>query len=174
MPSYAEFVVGLVANDLATHAAGLVRCGRFDSNRVQSVRRSPMSATAHQRRWDGPDFLQGQCSTCRHYRFAATCDAYPRGIPPEILGDYGSHKRPQPGDNGIWWEPTPPDTTDGPVRYAMAHQLIDGRSVITGAIWAGLEDGSIGWCPAPDFMGTPTSMAWLGSLRAAWRSGRTA
>jgi len=133
-----------------------------------------MSATARRRRWDGPDFRLGQCSTCRHYRFDATCDAFPRGIPPEILGEYGSHQNPRPGDNGIWWEPAPPDTTDGPIRYAMAHQLLDGRSVIAGAIWVGLEDGSIGWYPSPEYEGTPTSMAWLGSLRAAWRLGRTA
>ena len=51
------------------------------------------------------------CMQCRHIRANWTCDASPRGIPPEIYLDRGTdHTRPVQGDHGIRFEPRPPDS----------------------------------------------------------------
>jgi len=45
-----------------------------------------------------------QCPTCSHYWGVGQCDAFPEGIPAEILaGDY-DHQEPYEGDNGIQFE----------------------------------------------------------------------
>lgn len=50
------------------------------------------------------------CIDCKHYHKDAekiTCDAFPKGIPDEILfGDFDHHK-PHPDDNGIRFEANP-------------------------------------------------------------------
>ena len=46
------------------------------------------------------------CGKCIHKTLgAATCTAYPKGIPDPILTGKVSHKKPYPGDNGIRFEP---------------------------------------------------------------------
>lgn len=52
-----------------------------------------------------------QCITCKHFRFAWTCDAFPDGIPTGIATGQHDHTEPFPGDNGIRFEPI--DTDDG-------------------------------------------------------------
>lgn len=48
-----------------------------------------------------------QCITCRHYRLAGACDAFPDGIPVVILKGERDHREPYPGDHGIQYEPLP-------------------------------------------------------------------
>ncbi len=45
-----------------------------------------------------------QCIICCHYTHALTCDAYPEGIPDEIISGQIDHKKPYKGDNGIQFE----------------------------------------------------------------------
>lgn len=52
--------------------------------------------------------LSDQCVTCRNYRGALTCRAFPESIPAEILSGDFDHREPYPGDNGVGWEPGPP------------------------------------------------------------------
>ena len=49
------------------------------------------------------------CLECRHCRLpeSPTCDAFPNGIPREILIEGRGHRRPYPGDHGILFEPKP-------------------------------------------------------------------
>lgn len=53
--------------------------------------------------------LSPSCNHCRHYRRRlagpATCDAFPEGIPREILTARHMHTSPYPGDHGIRFEP---------------------------------------------------------------------
>lgn len=51
----------------------------------------------------------GQCFYCKHKRPAGKCDAFPEGIPREILFNRVDHRKPYPGDNGIQWEAKPED-----------------------------------------------------------------
>lgn len=43
------------------------------------------------------------CNRCKHKRSGITCDAFPNGIPKEILRS-GEHFLPVSGDNGIVFE----------------------------------------------------------------------
>lgn len=59
-----------------------------------------------------------QCAYCKHYRSpldtgldAQTCTAYPLSIPADIWTNQADHRQPQPGDNGIRWEPAGADVT---------------------------------------------------------------
>lgn len=51
--------------------------------------------------------VPAQCPTCLHLRSGVlwTCDAFPDGIPAEILTNRFDHTRPHPNDNGIQYEP---------------------------------------------------------------------
>lgn len=45
------------------------------------------------------------CWTCVHkHSGAATCTAFPGGIPREILDGTNQHREPYPGDNGVQYE----------------------------------------------------------------------
>lgn len=51
-----------------------------------------------------------QCHCCIHYKESSSkdiCDAFPKGIPQDILNNYICHTQPFPGDNGIQFEPKP-------------------------------------------------------------------
>lgn len=57
------------------------------------------------RRWyDDPGVEEVMCNSCKHYRLFAKCDAFPDGIPIELLGKE-EHNTPYPGDHGIRYEP---------------------------------------------------------------------
>jgi hypothetical protein len=52
------------------------------------------------------------CGSCKHFRLGVkvvegqpTCDAFPDGIPDEILFGRNRHREPYPGDHGIQHEP---------------------------------------------------------------------
>lgn len=45
-----------------------------------------------------------QCLKCRHIDFGKGCDAFPDGIPYDILSGQVDHSKPYPGDNGIRFE----------------------------------------------------------------------
>jgi len=48
-----------------------------------------------------------QCVTCAHYWGAHTCDAFPEGIPSEIVKGEFDHRSAYPGDHGVRWEASP-------------------------------------------------------------------
>ncbi len=45
------------------------------------------------------------CYGCTHKREGLTCDAFPAGIPLEIVRSVADHREPFHGDNGIRFEP---------------------------------------------------------------------
>ena len=51
------------------------------------------------------------CLTCKHLKAVRgevpKCDAYPDGIPPEIILAKVVHDKPYAGDHGIQYEPKP-------------------------------------------------------------------
>ena len=57
------------------------------------------------RRWyDDPGAYGFMCNECKHNHRDFTCDAFPNGIPKEIVLRR-EHDTPYPGDNGIRFEP---------------------------------------------------------------------
>lgn len=48
--------------------------------------------------------ISTQCISCNHYRMGGECDAYPDGIPYEIISGQVDHKEPYKGDNRIQFE----------------------------------------------------------------------
>ena len=56
-----------------------------------------------------PVWLPISCGDCRHFNRTqwGTCAAYPNGIPLPIASGEIAHTSPQPGDQGIQFEPRP-------------------------------------------------------------------
>lgn len=51
----------------------------------------------------------GMCGICRHYREGTvSCDAYPQGIPIEIIENEVDHRQPYTDDQGIQFEADDP------------------------------------------------------------------
>ena len=53
-------------------------------------------------------YTKVQCFYCKHFNPSESgwnCDAFPGGIPDEILTGEHDHTESYPGDNGIRWEP---------------------------------------------------------------------
>jgi len=48
------------------------------------------------------------CGNCKHIRANWTCDAYPRGMPRDIIQGF-EHRTPYKGDRGIQFEQRGPD-----------------------------------------------------------------
>jgi len=44
------------------------------------------------------------CNTCIHAHADNTCDAFPDGIPSDILNNFADHTKPYKGDGGIQYE----------------------------------------------------------------------
>jgi len=47
------------------------------------------------------------CPTCQHYRGALTCEAFPEGIPDEIVSGMNPHTSPVKGDHALRYAPKP-------------------------------------------------------------------
>lgn len=54
--------------------------------------------------WKTDDLVLAACVTCKHKQAKNTCDAFPKGIPPQILDGTNRHVQPVEGDNGIQFE----------------------------------------------------------------------
>jgi hypothetical protein len=54
--------------------------------------------------WKADDLVVAACVTCKHKRDGATCAAFPRGIPRQILSGDNPHTEPVDGDHGIQFE----------------------------------------------------------------------
>lgn len=61
-------------------------------------------AYEHKRWYDDPCAELVMCSLCSHRKSGLVCDAFPDGIPKELM-KRGEHDTPFPGDNGIRFEP---------------------------------------------------------------------
>ena len=48
--------------------------------------------------------FDSQCDICSHRREGDTCEAFPGGIPAEILSNEHDHREPYPGDGGYRYE----------------------------------------------------------------------
>lgn len=55
----------------------------------------------------GP-YISPMCNYCTHYRHNAACDAYPDGIPKDLI-IRGEHETPYPGDHGIRFQAEDPE-----------------------------------------------------------------
>ena len=75
-----------------------------------------MSQTPEQKRnWNRHclDFINDvyggwpQCTGCRRYHDDGTCDAFPDGIPHEIVTGLWDHRKPFPGDRGLRFVQSP-------------------------------------------------------------------
>lgn len=52
--------------------------------------------------------VPSQCPACRHLRpSGAQCDAFPAGIPAEMLTQGGDHRQALAGDRGVRFEQAP-------------------------------------------------------------------
>ncbi len=55
--------------------------------------------------WKQGDITFSLCASCVHkHPNAATCDAYPRGIPVEFLNGREQHVKPVDGDGGVFYK----------------------------------------------------------------------
>jgi len=49
------------------------------------------------------------CATCARFnredKMQEVCEAFPKGIPEEIIGGSNNHRKPFPGDKGLIWKP---------------------------------------------------------------------
>ena len=50
-------------------------------------------------------YAMPMCMFCTRYRNAMTCDAYPDGIPAEIISSEHDHRQPYEGDGGMVFDP---------------------------------------------------------------------
>ena len=55
--------------------------------------------------WDNPQPVWPKCNRCKHYLDYGKCEAFPNGIPNEIIIGEFDHANPYSGDNGIQFIP---------------------------------------------------------------------
>jgi hypothetical protein len=54
--------------------------------------------------WGAGDFSVSKCLSCKHWATGATCIAFPKGIPADILSNDHDHSNPYDGDGGVRYE----------------------------------------------------------------------
>lgn len=54
--------------------------------------------------WQSGQLILSQCAYCQHKLAGPKCEAFPDGIPGDILANTVDHRKKQPGDNGIQFE----------------------------------------------------------------------
>ena len=66
-----------------------------------------------------------QCGTCLRYRGALKCDAFPRGIPEDILTGKADHTKPYKGDGDKRFKSTPEMQEHSDADAAMLSAHVD-------------------------------------------------
>ena len=54
--------------------------------------------------WQKGEFTISQCFDCKHWIDRGRCEAFPDGVPDEILTNAHDHRKAYPGDKGIRFE----------------------------------------------------------------------
>jgi 8-oxo-dGTP pyrophosphatase MutT (NUDIX family) len=73
------------------------------------------------------------CYACARYRGVEpdrgfVCEAYPEGVPVEILASLWNHREPQEGDHGLRFEPMTPIATDPPVSESQRRAMFAAKA----------------------------------------------
>ncbi len=76
----------------------------YEGREVQAVWERLGLADAGGFYWDGHVVLSAQCATCARRRQWPTCEAFPGGVPREILAGLFDHRQPFPSDGGLRYE----------------------------------------------------------------------
>jgi hypothetical protein len=110
----------------------------------------------------------GLCWACRRRDYSRpTCEAYPEGIPAEIMIGVVDHRVAYRGDHGLQYLAKPLPVWDGPVFafWVSEHQTT------VGALWMSDDAATaMGWLPHPQVHHDNQRM-WEESLQAAYRQG---
>lgn len=73
-----------------------------------------------------------QCRECRHIRQDYSCDAFPDGMPWDIVMGF-DHSQPLDGDNGIRFEPRPEGEAP-PVFLSLMLEEIEPSGIVDGPL----------------------------------------
>lgn len=73
-----------------------------------------------------------RCYQCRHVRVDYSCDAFPDGMPIEIVNGF-DHSQPLAGDNGIRFEPRP-EGESPPVFVSLMLEEIEPSGIVDGPL----------------------------------------
>jgi len=101
-----------------------------------------------------------QCSVCARFvsPWAAgdpsagqTCEAFPQGIPGEVLDNTLDHRQPVDGDHGVRWlsdgRPYPGESAGEPVEAAAGHDITPGHDELHH--WWTKGPGLARWAESP-------------------------
>lgn len=64
-----------------------------------------MAVTTERFGWQKDEVMVSQCWKCEHWRRLGTCDAFPAGVPDEILTNIHDHRNSHPNDHGVRFDP---------------------------------------------------------------------
>jgi hypothetical protein len=102
------------AEAVRDYLAGIGRRGGWSRSRRKLAAVAKDLAKARARRWTGekergPVMTTGaspMCMSCKRYNWeTGGCEAYPAGIPTEIIMNGWDHRLPRPGDHGLQFAP---------------------------------------------------------------------